>query len=67
MAKRDGDDKFGRQDVGSDRAKPGSETLPHRSGATQGEDLQEALGDDAELDVGMVSGDFPADLIPVGL
>jgi len=37
MAEGKGDDEFGRQDVGSDCAKPRSETFPDSSGAVERE------------------------------
>jgi hypothetical protein len=58
----DGHNELGRHDVWSDRAKPGAETLPYCSGTGQRDGLQDALGDNAELDMSMISSDLPAHL-----
>jgi len=40
---------------------PPAEGLPDQRGFRRGEDLQEALGDETELDVAMVGSDLTAD------
>jgi hypothetical protein len=65
VAQGEGYDELGRQDSGSDGAKPGAEIFPDGGSTQQGECLEQALGDEAELYVSMVGADLPADFVTV--
>ncbi len=69
MAQGDGHDLFGRKESGADGAEPGAEMPPDGSGAEDGKRLKKPLSNKAELHVGMIGGEFAADLpaIVVGL
>jgi hypothetical protein len=41
--------------------------LPYEIGFGRGEDLQQSLGDESELDVAMVGGDLSANGVAVGI
>ena len=62
----DGDDEFGGGEFGADGSEPGAEGLPDGPGVLGGEDLHESLGDESELHVAVVGGDFSADGVAVG-
>src|SRR5471032_1445782 len=66
VAQRGGDDEFGGTVRGSSGAQPGGKLVPDERGLGGGEALQEALGDEAELDVAMVGGQLAADPGAVG-
>jgi hypothetical protein len=48
-------------------AKPGAGRAPDQLGRGGGEDLEQALGNETELDVTMVSRELAADGVAVGL
>ena len=67
VAQRDSNDLLGRKDSGTNGAKPRAELTPDDARVEDGEALEKSLGDDTELDVAMVGGEFTADLIAIGV
>ena len=52
-------------EIRSHGAQPGAEGGPDEAGVGGGEELGEPLGDESDLDVAMIGGDFAADGISV--
>ena len=67
LAEGNGDDHFGGGQSWPNGADPGAKGLPHQLGFGGRKDLQQALGDEAELDVAMISRDLAADVVTVFL
>ena len=67
MAQSDIDDLLRRQNSRPDGAQPGTELAPNGGGLENGEALEKALGDDTELDVAVVGGEFTSHLLPIGV
>ena len=67
IAPCDGRDLFGGGQPWPDGAYPGSERLPDQSGMGCGEDLQEALCDESEMDVAMPGVDLACDGVSVSI
>jgi hypothetical protein len=67
MAERRSDDQFRGRILGADGAQPRTEVLPDGGGAKQRKDLQKALGDQAQLDVGVIRANLSAHLVAIAL
>ena len=61
MTQRHGGDLLGRRDTGSDGAEPRSEARPDGGRGSNRQVLEQALRDQAELDVAVLGGDLAAD------
>ena len=65
MAQGQGHDELRRRQARADGAQPGTELLPDHVWTEQGQGLKQTLGDEAQLQVGVVGPDFAADLISI--
>src|SRR5262249_14732557 len=65
IAEGNSDDQFRGCQSLPNRTNPGSEGLPNKIGLDRRENLKQALGDEAELDVAMIGCDLSADGIAV--
>ncbi len=65
MAEGNGDDLLRRGQSWPNGTNPGAEGLPNEFGFDRREDLKQALGNEAELDVAMIGRDLSADGIAV--
>src|SRR6516165_1166329 len=62
-----GHDQLGGGQTRAHGADPGTERAPDQLGRGGGEDLEQALGDETELDMAMVSRELAEDGMAVGL
>src|SRR6516165_2720822 len=67
IAQRYGHDQLGGGQTWANGADPGAERAPDQLGRSGGEDLEQALGDETELDMAMVGRELAADGVAVGL
>src|SRR6266545_4910172 len=65
IAECNGDDLFRRGQSWPNGTNPGAEGLPNQIRLDRREDLKQALGNEAELDVAMIGGDLSADGLAV--
>lgn len=61
MSERERDDMLGRENVGADSAKPGTEGLPDGAGVSDAEIEEDALSDNSGLNEGMEGGSLAKD------
>ena len=65
MSQSHGHDLFGGKDIRADGADPRAEMAPDGRSAEKRYDLKDPLGDEAVLNMTVVGGEFPTDLIAV--
>ena len=66
VAQGAGDDELRGAVRGTHGAQPGADVAPDQSRVEGGEALEQALGDEADLDVAVIGGEFSADGRAVG-
>src|SRR3954467_8276586 len=65
LAQRVGDDEFRWWDAGTNGSQPGPERSPNAVSRSDGEILEQSLGDNAGLDEGMIGANFAFDVVAV--